>query len=96
MFCPFHRRQACVSAVQNAKKKSMEMVQMFNQSLGPPLLIKEEHYEEYVGTNLELLQNAKTEQLSFQQMVAMATVTVSVKIFVIFEIRDKAKVLKHK
>ena len=70
---------------------------MFNQSLGPPILIREEHYEEFVGNHTELSQENKAEeQLTFQQKVAIATVTVTVKIFVIFEIREKVKARKRK
>jgi len=91
------RRQACVCAVRNAKNKALEVVQMFNQSLGPPVLIREEHYDEFMGANMETTHEGKTEdQLTFQQKVALATVTVNVRIFVIFEIREKAKVHKRK
>ena len=68
---------------------------MFNQSLGPPILIREENYEEFFGPSHELPTSNKTEELTFQQKVAMATVTVSVKIFVIFEIREKVKTRKR-
>ena len=89
------RRQACVCAVRNAKNKALEVVQMFNQCLGPPVLIREEHYEEFVGNHTEHGDKAEGE-LTFQQKVAIATVTVIVKIFVIFEIREKAKAHKRK
>ena len=70
---------------------------MFNQSLGPPVLIREEHYNEFMGANMETTDEGKTEdQLTFQQKVALATVTVNVRIFVIFEIREKATVHKRK
>ena len=70
---------------------------MFNQSLGPPILIREEHYEEFVGNSREMsLENKGMEQLTFQEKVAIATVTVTVKIFAIFEIREKMKARKQK
>ena len=70
---------------------------MFNQRLGPPVLIREEHFEEFVGNHTEPSHGDKPEeQLTFQQKVALATVTVIVKIFVIFEIREKAKAHKRK
>lgn len=91
------RRQACVCAVRNAKNKALEVVQILNQSLGPPMLIKEEHYEEYVGNNKEIsLENKDMEHLTFQEKVALATVTVTIKIFAIFEIKEKMKVHKQK
>ena len=68
---------------------------MFNQRLGPPVLIREEHYDEFVGNHTEYGDKAYGE-LTFQQKVAMTTVTVIVKIFVIFEIREKAKARKRK
>lgn len=94
-FLVLFRRQACVCAVRNAKNKALEVVQMFNQYLGPPVLIREEHYEEFVGSHTEHGDKAEGE-LTFQQKVAIATVTVIVKIFVIFEIREKAKARKRK
>lgn len=70
---------------------------MFNQCLGSPVLIREEHYEEFMGNHAEPLHGDKTEEeLTFQQKVAIATVTVIVKIFVTFEIREKAKARKRK
>lgn len=89
------RRQACVCAVRNAKNKALEVVQMFNQSLGPPILIREEHYDESVGTSTEHADKTE-DQLTFQQKVAAGTVTVNVRIFVIFEIKEKAKAQKRK
>lgn len=69
---------------------------MFNQSLGPPIFIREEQYNEYVGTNSEIINGDRTEeQITFQQRVTLATMTVSVKIFIIFEIKEKAKTRKR-
>ena len=69
---------------------------MFNQSLGPPIFIREEQYNEYVGTNSEIINSDRTEeQMTFQQRVTIATMTVSVKIFIIFEIKEKAKTRKR-
>lgn len=68
---------------------------MFNQRLGPPFLIREEHYDEFVGNHTEDGDKADGD-LTFQQKVAITTVTVIVKIFVIFEIREKAKARKRK
>lgn len=42
------------------------------------------------------LENKDMEQLTFQEKVAIATVTVTVKIFAIFEIREKMKAHKQK
>lgn len=89
------RRQACVCAVRNAKNKALEVVQMFNQSLGPPILIREEHYDESVGTSTEHADKTE-DQLTFQQKVAAGTVAVNVRLFVIFEIKEKAKAHKRK
>ncbi|XP_068755376.1 interleukin-1 receptor-associated kinase 1-binding protein 1 homolog [Montipora capricornis] len=93
------RRQACVCAVRNARNKALEVVQMFNQSLGPPLFIREEQFDEFVGsTNTESVHGERTpeEQMTFQQRVTLTTVTVNVKIFIVFEIREKAKTRKRK
>lgn len=69
---------------------------MFNQSLGPPIFIREEQYNEYVGSNAETINGDRTEeQMTFQQKVTIATVTVSVKIFIVFEIKEKAKTRKR-
>ncbi|KAK2856482.1 hypothetical protein Q5P01_005217 [Channa striata] len=41
------RRRACVSAVENAQQKASEVSQLLGQSLGPPLLVKEEETREW-------------------------------------------------
>ncbi|KAM3860912.1 interleukin-1 receptor-associated kinase 1-binding protein 1 homolog [Diretmus argenteus] len=40
------RRRACVSAVENAQQKASEVSSLLGQSLGPPLLVREEETRE--------------------------------------------------
>ncbi|EDO32163.1 predicted protein [Nematostella vectensis] len=93
------RCQACVSAVKNAKNKALQVVQMFNQILGPPITIREESYEEIMGTpneHPETSESQKKHAHSFHDKIMQATVTVNMKVFVSFEIREKAIVHKRK
>ena len=83
--------------MRNAKNKAADVVQMFNQVLGSPLVIREEQHDEFFGTSADLSHDQNQEaQETFQQRVAMATVTVTVKVFVIFEIKEKARMRKKK
>lgn len=68
---------------------------MFNQCFGLFVLIREEYYEEFVGNYIEYGDKVEGE-LIFQQKVVIVIVIVIVKIFVIFEIREKLKVYKRK
>ena len=71
----------------------MEVAQLFNQTVGLPLVIREESYDEYCG-----ISNGRngSEPDTFQQKIDAASVTVSVRIFVIFEIMEKARRKKRK
>ena len=91
------RCQACVCAVRNARNKAMEVVQLFNQTVGLPLVIRELHHEEYCGLPCQTSSVEQcNDQLTFQQRISAASVTVSVKIFVVFEIREKVRSKKKK
>lgn len=97
----YFRCQACVNAVKNAKTKALQVVQMFNQILGPPITIKEDRYEEYVGPVHDHILNRDGEKPegqghSYSEKIAMATVTVCVKVFVVFEIKEKVKIHKRR
>lgn len=89
-----------MSAVKNAKTKALQVVQMFNQMLGPPITIKEDRYEEYVGPVGEHIHRDSEKQdgqaHSYSDKIAMATVTVCVKVFVVFEIKEKVKIHKRR
>ena len=82
--------------MRNAKTKALEVVQMFNQVLGPPLVIREESHDEFLGLPVDSSESHNREHTSFQEKVAMATVTASVKVFVIFEIKEKPRSRKKK
>jgi uncharacterized protein YggE len=89
-----------VSAVKNARNKALQVVQMFNQILGPPITIKEDRYEEYVGPVSNHMHSDNDKQdghvQSYSDKITMATVTVCVKVFVVFEIKEKAKIHRRK
>ncbi|XP_074076441.1 interleukin-1 receptor-associated kinase 1-binding protein 1-like [Macrotis lagotis] len=74
------RRQVCLSAVENAWRKAQEVCQLVGQSLGKPLLIKEEETKEWEGQidNQQLSDLAGS--LSIQQKIQSATIYASSKL----------------
>uniref|UniRef100_F6XBJ9 Interleukin-1 receptor-associated kinase 1-binding protein 1 n=1 Tax=Monodelphis domestica TaxID=13616 RepID=F6XBJ9_MONDO len=85
------RRQVCLCAVGNAWRKAQEVCQLVGQSLGKPLLIKEEEIKEWEGQidNQQLSDLASS--LSMQQKIQTATIYVSSRVFLNFEVKKKEK-----
>ncbi|XP_072498755.1 interleukin-1 receptor-associated kinase 1-binding protein 1 [Notamacropus eugenii] len=85
------RRQVCLCAVGNAWRKAQEVCQLVGQSLGKPLLIKEEETKEWEGQidNQQLSDLAGS--LSVQQKIQSATVHASSRVFLNFEVKKKEK-----
>lgn len=71
---------------------------MFNQILGPPITIREDRFEEYTGQPHDQLHvdNDNVEGQTHSDKIAQATVTACVKVFVVFEIKEKTKIHKRK
>ncbi|NWS99198.1 IKBP1 protein, partial [Mionectes macconnelli] len=80
------RRQACVAAVGNTRRKALEVCRLFGQSLGKPLLIKEEETKEWGGhTDLP----RSPDSLTLQERIQNATAYASSRVFAVFEIKGK-------
>ncbi|XP_070567553.1 interleukin-1 receptor-associated kinase 1-binding protein 1-like [Ptychodera flava] len=85
------RRQACLTAVRNAKQKGIEVARLLRQSLGRPLMIREDYSHEWEGPAANEVPQDNEVPVSFQQRIANATITVSVKVFAAFELKPKEK-----
>ncbi|XP_016152996.1 PREDICTED: interleukin-1 receptor-associated kinase 1-binding protein 1 isoform X1 [Ficedula albicollis] len=82
------RRQVCVTAVGNTRRKAQEVCQLFGQALGKPLLIKEEETKEWGGyIDSHLSQSA--DSLTLQERIQNATAYASCRVFAVFEIKGK-------
>ncbi|XP_031408101.1 interleukin-1 receptor-associated kinase 1-binding protein 1, partial [Meleagris gallopavo] len=82
------RRRVCVSAVGNTRQKAQEVCRLFGQSLGKPLLIKEEETKEWGGHIDSHLSNTP-DSLTLQERIQNATAYASCRVFAVFEIKGK-------
>ncbi|NXY74426.1 IKBP1 protein, partial [Glareola pratincola] len=82
------RRQACVAAVGNTRRKAQEVCRLFGQSLGKPLLIREEETKEWGGHIDNHLSNSPDAQ-TLQERIQNATAYASCRVFAVFEIKGK-------
>ncbi|XP_069462389.1 interleukin-1 receptor-associated kinase 1-binding protein 1 [Ambystoma mexicanum] len=84
------RRQVCLAAVGNARRKAQEVCRLVGQALGKPLLLKEEELKEleYQGDNYQ-------DAMSIQQKIKSKTISAASKVFATFEIKGKEKNKKH-
>ncbi|XP_030051488.1 interleukin-1 receptor-associated kinase 1-binding protein 1 [Microcaecilia unicolor] len=80
------RRQVCLAAVGNARRKAQDVCRLVGHALGKPLLIREEELREW---------ECQPESLTNQQKIKNATVFASSKVFVTFEIKAKEKNKKN-
>uniref|UniRef100_A0A667G323 Interleukin-1 receptor-associated kinase 1-binding protein 1 n=1 Tax=Lynx canadensis TaxID=61383 RepID=A0A667G323_LYNCA len=79
------RRQACLVAVENAWRKAQEVCNLVGQTLGKPLLIKEEETKEWEGQIDDLQSSRLSSSLTVQQKIKSATIHVASKVFITFE-----------
>ncbi|XP_053143521.1 interleukin-1 receptor-associated kinase 1-binding protein 1 [Hemicordylus capensis] len=84
------RRRVCLAAVGSAQQKAQEVCRLFGQSLGKPLLIKEEEVKEWEG-HLENQTASSSDSQSLQQRLQSATLYASSRIFAVFEIKGEKK-----
>ncbi|XP_069866216.1 interleukin-1 receptor-associated kinase 1-binding protein 1 [Dipodomys merriami] len=89
------RRQACLVAVENAWRKAQEVCHLVGQTLGKPLLIKEEETKEWEGQIEEHPSSGPLSSLTVQQKIKSATLYAASKVFVTFEVKGKEKKKKH-
>ncbi|KAJ8027116.1 Interleukin-1 receptor-associated kinase 1-binding protein 1 [Holothuria leucospilota] len=91
------RREACMQATRNAHQKASEIARFLRQSLGAPIVIREEETKEWDGPPAHQdTVNGHHSPLTFQQRLANAVFNVSTKVHASFEIlsRDKGKEIK--
>ncbi|XP_064506158.1 interleukin-1 receptor-associated kinase 1-binding protein 1 [Pseudopipra pipra] len=82
------RRQVCVTAVGNTRRKAQEVCRLFGQSLGKPLLIKEEGTKEW-GGHIDSYLPRSADSLTLQERIQSATAYASSRVFAVFEIKGK-------
>uniref|UniRef100_A0A2K5L9J0 Interleukin-1 receptor-associated kinase 1-binding protein 1 n=1 Tax=Cercocebus atys TaxID=9531 RepID=A0A2K5L9J0_CERAT len=68
------RRQACLVAVENAWRKAQEVCNLVGQTLGKPLLIKEEETKEWEGQIDDHQSSRLSSSLTVQQKIKSATI----------------------
>lgn len=99
--CPINRyfqslrRQACLVAVENAWRKAQEVCDLVGQTLGKPLLIKEEETKEWEGQIDDHQISRLPGSLTVQQKIKSATMHAASKVFITFEVKGKEKKKKH-
>ncbi|XP_029080148.1 interleukin-1 receptor-associated kinase 1-binding protein 1 [Monodon monoceros] len=89
------RRQACVVAVENAWRKAQEVCNLVGQTLGKPLLIKEEEMKEWEGQIDDHQSSRLSGSLTVQQKIKSATIHAASKVFITFEVKGREKKKKH-
>ncbi|CAD7678061.1 unnamed protein product [Nyctereutes procyonoides] len=89
------RRQACLVAVENAWRKAQEVCNLVGQTLGKPLLIKEEETKEWEGQIDDLQSSRLSSSLTVQQKIKSATIHAASKVFITFEVKGKEKKRKN-
>ncbi|XP_050996202.1 interleukin-1 receptor-associated kinase 1-binding protein 1 [Acomys russatus] len=85
------RRQACLTAVENAWRKAQEVCGLVGQTLGKPLLIKEEETKEWEGQIDNHHLSRLPGSLTVQQKIKSATIHAASKVFITFEVKGKEK-----
>ncbi|KAI8498674.1 PREDICTED: interleukin-1 receptor-associated kinase 1-binding protein 1-like [Branchiostoma belcheri] len=85
------RRQACLLAVRNARQKAVEVARLLRSSVGQPISIKEESCREWEGPPAQGQSHDQDKPMTYQERIAMATVTVQAKVFASFELKPKEK-----
>lgn len=89
------RRQACLIAVENAWRKAQEVCNLVGQTLGKPLLIKEEEMKEWEDQIDDHQSSRHSSSLTVQQKIKSATIHAASKVFITFEVKGKEKKKKH-
>ncbi|XP_034556138.1 interleukin-1 receptor-associated kinase 1-binding protein 1 homolog [Notolabrus celidotus] len=82
------RRRVCVSAVENAQQKACEVSQLLGQTLGPPLLIREEETKEWRSEDEEERGRSQGAATLFH-LPCTPTITASSRVSVSFSLRDR-------
>ncbi|XP_060908483.1 interleukin-1 receptor-associated kinase 1-binding protein 1 homolog [Labrus mixtus] len=84
------RRRACVVAVENAQQKACEVSLLLGQTLGPPILIREEETKEW--RNEEEEEEGRGQSVgSLPHLPCTPTITASSQVSVSFSLRDRGR-----
>ncbi|XP_022626057.1 interleukin-1 receptor-associated kinase 1-binding protein 1 [Seriola dumerili] len=84
------RRRVCVSAVENAQQKACEVSQLLGQSLGPPLLVREEETKEWRNEDEEYGSTGQG-AASLSHLPFIPKITASSRVSVSFSLRDRSR-----
>ncbi|NXP04746.1 IKBP1 protein, partial [Thinocorus orbignyianus] len=82
------RRQVCIAAVGNTRRKAQEVCRLFGLSLGKPSLIREEETKEW-GGHVEGHPSSSPDSWTLQERIQNATGYASCRVFAVFEIKGK-------
>ena len=86
-----------MNAVKNARQKALEVTRLLRQSLGPPIMIREEHCNEWEGpAAAQETNNGQEGPLTFQQRLTTGTLNASVKVLASFELVPREKTKENK
>lgn len=84
------RRHACVSAVENAQQKAFDVSQLLGQTLGPPLLVREEETREWRNEDEE--DGGRCQGTApLPNRPCAPTITVKSRVSVSFSLRDRSR-----
>ncbi|KAM6166007.1 interleukin-1 receptor-associated kinase 1-binding protein 1 isoform 2-T2 [Erethizon dorsatum] len=89
------RRQACLVAVENAWRKAREVCNLVGQTLGKPLLIKEEETKDWEGQIDDHQTSKHSDSLTVQEKIKSTTIHAASKVLITFEVKGKEKRKKY-
>lgn len=87
--CLQSRRRACLTAVENAQQKACEVSQLLGQTLGPPLLVREEETKEWRNEDEEDAGRGQ-HAASLPHLPCLPTITASSRVSVSFILGDRS------
>lgn len=85
------RKEACLTAVKNAKQKALAIAQLLGARLGPALAVREDAVREWQGPSEDHVITMD----SLQHRIDQATVNVEVKVTASFQLTNKVKSKEH-
>ncbi|XP_039264509.1 interleukin-1 receptor-associated kinase 1-binding protein 1 homolog [Styela clava] len=88
------RKQACLTALANARQKAIEVCRMLGQTIGRPICVKEDFCDETLGSNSNCQTNEEDHVLlgnptsiDLQQRVKANTITIKAQVSATFELK---------
>ncbi|XP_063082999.1 interleukin-1 receptor-associated kinase 1-binding protein 1 [Cavia porcellus] len=89
------RKQACLVAVENAWRKAQEVCNLVGQTLGKPLLIKEEETKDWEGQTDDHQSYKLLDSRTIPEKIKSTTIHAASKVFITFEVKGKEKKKKY-